>query len=148
MSRRDLAKKKRQTTVTIPERVGPHVKLVFAEMRRLNYTYGDIEYKSGVIKPTIKAWRYKNRPSLDNIEAVLNVLGYDYLPIPRAEIIPPDIERHLKPLAVELGLTMPQAVQALIEIVTAIHTRPTFEPIERLKPEPPPRRRRKCSCRL
>lgn len=40
-------RKRRPSTVTIPERVGPHVKLVFAEMRRQGQTYDAVEAGSG-----------------------------------------------------------------------------------------------------
>jgi hypothetical protein len=55
-------------TVTMPDRVSPHVKLVFAEMARQLARYQDIEDVSGVKRPTLKMWRRKNRPSLENLE--------------------------------------------------------------------------------
>lgn len=123
MSRRQAAKYRRQTSVTIPERVGPHVKLVFSEMHRLNWTYDDVEEGSGVRRITVKAWRRKNRPSLESIESVLGFMGYDFVPIPRAGILPPEVLKKLRPIAEELSLSMPQAVQAITEIVTGIHGR-------------------------
>jgi uncharacterized protein YerC len=41
-------------TVTVPKRVSPHVKLVFAEMARQQRTYDEVEAASGVRRPTIK----------------------------------------------------------------------------------------------
>jgi hypothetical protein len=63
-------------TVTMPERVGTHVKLVFAELARQQRTYDEGEAASGVRRPTIKQWTRKNAPSLDSLEAVLNSLGF------------------------------------------------------------------------
>ncbi|MHC2278886.1 hypothetical protein ACVME8_005497 [Bradyrhizobium diazoefficiens] len=73
MSRtRDRANRR---TVTMPERVGPHVKLVFAEMARLRVTYDETEEGSGVRRASIKAWRRKNKPGLESLEAVLGSWG-------------------------------------------------------------------------
>jgi hypothetical protein len=110
--------------VSIPERAGPHVKLCFAEMQRQGLTYDEMEWRSGVLRPTLKAWRYKNAPSLTNIEAVLGVLGFDFVPVPRAEVLPPEIVRELQPVAEKLGLSMPKAIQALIEIAVGRHPKP------------------------
>jgi hypothetical protein len=112
--------------VTIPERAGPHVKLVFAEMQRLRVTYDDCEEGSGVRRAAMKAWRHKNRPSLESLEAVLGWLGWDFVAVPRAKMLPPEIIAELEPIAAKLGLTMQQTVMALIEIVTGIHTRFPF----------------------
>lgn len=113
-------------TVTMPERVSPHVKLVFAEMARLHITYDEVEEGSGVRRPTVKQWRRKNKPSLESLEAVLGFLGWDFVAVPRAKQLPPEVVAQLKPIAEKLGLTMPQTVTALIEIVTGIHERFPF----------------------
>lgn len=113
-------------TVTMPDRVGPHVKLVFAEMARLRVTYDEVEIGSGVRRATVKAWRKKNRPGLESVEAVLGFLGWDFVAVPRAKVLPDEIRAELQPLADKLGLTMPQATTALIEIVCGIHERFPF----------------------
>lgn len=146
MSRRNPEKKKRPTTITVPERVGPHVKLVFTEMQRQNITYDEVEAGSGVNRPTIKAWRHKNKPNLESIEAVLGFLGFDFMPIPRDRVLAPEIVAALKPVAALLGLTMPQTIAALVEIVSGIHgrfgeRRPEPEPIAPLRPAAPRRAR-------
>ena len=124
MSRRNPEpKKRRPSTVTIPERVGPHVKLVFAEMRRQGQTYDLVEAGSGVNRPTIKAWRHKNKPNLESIEAVLGHLGYIFLPVPTAKVLPPEVEAELRDVAARLDLDMQSTVQALVEIVAGIHGR-------------------------
>ncbi|WP_193227886.1 hypothetical protein [Aureimonas psammosilenae] len=123
MSRRDLAKRKRRTGVTIPERVSPHVKLAFSEMQRQNCTYDDVQDGSGVLRCTLKAWRHKNRPSLESLEAVLGFLNFDFVPIPRAKIVPLEIIAELQPIAHRLGLAMPQAIQYLTQIAVGIEDR-------------------------
>ncbi|MGX9428034.1 hypothetical protein [Bradyrhizobium sp. LeoA1S1] len=113
-------------TVTMPERVGPHVKLVFAEMARLRVTYDETEEGSGVRRASIKAWRRKNKPGLESLEAVLGFLGWDFVAVPRAKVLPDEVRAELQPIADKLGLTMPQTITALIEIVTGIHERFPF----------------------
>lgn len=118
MSRRAASAHPRNTKVTIPKRVGPHVKLVFTEMRRQNRVYDDVEEGSGVLRSSVKAWRTKNRPSLESLEAVLGYLGFDFVPIPRAKVMPPKVAKALAPIAADLGLTMGETIQALVEIMT------------------------------
>jgi transcriptional regulator with XRE-family HTH domain len=120
---------KRQTTVTIPERVGLHVKLVFAEMKRQNKTYDAVEEGSGVRRAALKAWRHKNRPSLESIEAALGFLGYDFVPIPRSKVLPAEVVAELQPIAERLALDMPATVQALLAITTGIHSRFASGPV-------------------
>lgn len=121
--RRDRANRR---TVTMPDRVGPHVKLVFAEMARLRFTYDETEEGSGVRRASIKAWRRKNKPGLESLEAVLGFLGWDFVAVPRAKALPEEVRAELQPIADKLGLTMPQTITALIEIVTGIHERFPF----------------------
>ncbi len=121
--RRDRANRR---TVTMPDRVGPHVKLVFAEMARLRFTYDETEEGSGVRRASIKAWRRKNKPGLESLEAVLGFLGWDFVAVPRAKALPEEVRAELQPIADKLGLTMPQTITALIEIVTDIHERFPF----------------------
>jgi hypothetical protein len=124
-------KKPRSLTVSVPDRAGPHVRLVFAEMARQGFAFDETEERSGVLRPTLKAWRYKNAPSLTNIEAVLGVLGFDFVPIPRAAVLPPEVVAELQPVADRLALTMPETVKALVEIVSGIHSK--FDPGSRAR---------------
>ena len=124
MSRRNPTPTPRRTTkITVPDRVGPHVKLLFTEMRRQNITYDEVEIGSGVRRAALKAWRHKNRPNLDSIEAALGFLGWDFVPVPRAKVLPPEIVEELRDVAARLDSTVPATVQALVEIVTGIHAR-------------------------
>lgn len=120
-SRRNPERKRRPSTVTIPERVAPHVRLVFSEMRRQGLTYDEVEERSGVLRTTVKAWRHKNKPSLESIEAVMGFLGWDFVPIPRERALPPEVIAELQPVASRLGLDMPATLEALAAIVSGIH---------------------------
>src|SRR6188768_2855779 len=103
-------------TVTMPEHVSPHVKLVFAEMARLQVRYQDLEDASGVRRPTVKQWRGKNKASLESLESVLSALGWAYVPVPALETLPPELAGELTALALKLGASMPQTIAALIDI--------------------------------
>ena len=114
-------KPQRPTRITIPEGVCPHVKLVFAEMKRQNMTYSRVEERSGVLRCTLKAWRHKNAPGLTSIEAVLGSLGWDFVPVPRAEILPEAMHAELAEIAKRYGQTMPKTIEGLISVITGIH---------------------------
>jgi hypothetical protein len=103
-------------SVSIPERVSPHVKLVFSEMSRLGVTYDEVEAASGVRRPTVKQWRKKNRPSLESLESVLSVLGWAFSPVPALETLPPELAGELTTLALRLGKSIPETFAALIDI--------------------------------
>jgi transcriptional regulator with XRE-family HTH domain len=62
--------------VTVPERAHPIVRFIFAEMKRQGVTYAQMSERSGLARETITAWRTRNKPDLDSIEAALGVLGY------------------------------------------------------------------------
>ena len=109
-------RRKNPRTVTMPDRVGPHVKLVFAEMARQKLRYLDVAERSGVQHATLKAWRKKNRPSLESVEAVLATLGYGLVPVPALEALPPVLAGELTALALKFRVNVPQAWAALIDI--------------------------------
>ena len=111
----------RRSTVTVPERVSPSVKLVFAEMNRQNVTYDRLEAGSGINRPTIKAWRHKNRPNLESISAVLGFLNFEFVPIPTERALPESIVDELRPIAERLDLAMPDSVRLAFEIAYRRH---------------------------
>jgi hypothetical protein len=103
-------------TVTVPERVSPHVRLVFEEMARQLRSYDDVETASGFRRASIKAWRHKNRPGLESLEAVLNCLGWHFIAVPaHIEMLPPNVAAKAAELAalakIELGEGWSAAVQ-------------------------------------
>lgn len=72
----------RPSTITIPERANPMAKLVFHEMKKQNISYYELEWRSGVLISTFKAWRTENAPGLASIEAALGALGWALVPVP------------------------------------------------------------------
>jgi hypothetical protein len=109
-------RRKNPRTVTMPERVGPFARLVFAEMARQRMTYDLMEERSGVRRATLKAWRKKNRPGLESIEAALATLGFGLVPVPALEALPPALAGELTALALKLRMAMPQTITALVDI--------------------------------
>jgi hypothetical protein len=109
-------RRKNPRTVTMPDHVGPHVKLVFAEMARQRMTYDSLEERSGVRRATTKAWRRKNRPGLESLTAVLGTLGFGFVPVPALEALPAELAGELTALALKLGMNIPQTFCALLDI--------------------------------
>lgn len=114
-------KARRPTKVTVPERVSPFVKLLFSEMQRRNVIYDEVEEGSGVRRAALKAWRHKNRPNLDSIEAALGFMGFEFVPLPQARVLPEAIVAELRPIATRLGIAMPEAVRLTAEIAYRDH---------------------------
>jgi hypothetical protein len=90
---------RRLSKITIPAVAHPLAKAVFAEMKRQAVTYYELEFKSGVLRPTFKAWRTNTRPGLETIEAALGALGWHVLPVPRAETLPEGLRANLEAVA-------------------------------------------------
>ena len=111
-------RRKNPRTVTMPiHGVGPHVKLVFAEMSRQKLRYLDVTERSGVQHATIKAWRRKNKPGLESLEAALATLGFGFVPVAALETLPsPELAGELTALALKLRMNIPQTWAALIDI--------------------------------
>lgn len=57
-------------------RCSPVVAQLYVALREQRMTYTELARRSGVSKYAIESWRYVRRPSVDNLEACLNVLGY------------------------------------------------------------------------
>lgn len=91
----------RPSKITIPEHCDPRAKIVFAEMKRLGVTYDELEYRSGVLRSTFKAWRTNNKPGLDTLEAALGALGWSLLAVPNASNLPPAVREGLKALSAQ-----------------------------------------------
>lgn len=109
-------KRKNPRTVTMPEHVGPHARLVFSEMARQRVTYDALEERSGVRRATLKAWRRKNRPGLESLEAALASLGFGFVPVAALETLPFELAGELTALALKLRMNIPQTWSALIDI--------------------------------
>jgi hypothetical protein len=106
---------RRARSLTIPERVGPHARLVFAEMRRQGRTYDEVQESSGVLRATMKAWRKKNAPGLTSIEAVLNSLGWHFTPTPMLDTLPAGLANDLRALAERMDAEMPEVWAAMVD---------------------------------
>lgn len=89
----------RRSKITIPQRCHPLAKIVFAEMQRQRVTYDELEWRSGVLRSTFKAWRTHNRPGLESVEAALGALGWHVLPVPKPETLPAELRSDLEALA-------------------------------------------------
>lgn len=64
----------------------PFVKFMSKEMARQRATLTDVAERSGVCIKTIGQWRCGGRtPKLRDIEAVMNVLGFDLKLVPQKE---------------------------------------------------------------
>lgn len=102
--------------ITVPKRCHPAAKIVFAEMRRQGVTYDELEYRSGVLKSTFKAWRTHNKPGLESIQAALGALGWEFLPMPRLENLPESVRAKLAEAAEEWGSEDDLLCELLAEI--------------------------------
>src|SRR3954454_20413404 len=114
-------KRRRKSRVTLPEHVSSEVKLMFIEMRRQNLGYDALEELSGVRRPAMKTWRHRSKPSLESLQATLGVLGFDFVPVPRAKVLPSELVAELQPIAERFALDLPQTIEALTAIVAGIH---------------------------
>jgi hypothetical protein len=106
--------------ITIPERCHPLAKVVFAEMKRQGVTYDELEWRSGVLRSTFKAWRTNNRPGLDTIEAALGVLGWSALPVPKPHTLPVELREDLEAIVERHGL----ATLPCLELIAVAASRP------------------------
>lgn len=120
-------RRRRGGAISIPAHVSPHVQLVFEEMRRQEITYDRAEELSGVLRTTIKAWRHKNKPSLETLEAVLFVLGWTFVAIPTARVLDPALVAALKPVVDQFEISMPDTLAALVALVSRMHERAGIE---------------------
>jgi hypothetical protein len=108
---------RRPSKITIPDRCHPLAKTVFAEMARQRVTYDSLEWTSGVLRSTFKAWRTHNRPGLESIEAALGALGWVVTVSPAEQTIPADLRTDLKALAAKHGLSTLPALEYVAEFV-------------------------------
>lgn len=98
---------RRPSSITIPDHCHPLAAAVFAEMKRQNVTYDELEHRAGVLRSTIKAWRTDNRPGLDTIEAALGSLGWHVLAVPKPETLPHELRADLEAVAAKHAMTLP-----------------------------------------
>lgn len=66
-----------------PEKAHPLVCRLFEEMNTQQIGLLDMAERSGVNKNTLKDWRTRTVPTVDNLQACLSVLGYELTFKPR-----------------------------------------------------------------
>jgi hypothetical protein len=91
-------------------------------MRRHNCSYMELEFVTGVLRSTFKAWRTNNRPGLDTIEAALGAFGWSVLPVPKAETLPADLRADLEAVAAKHETALP----CLEFIAAAVGRQPVY----------------------
>lgn len=107
----------RTSKITVPKRCHPAAKIVFAEMKRQGVTYDELEWRSGVLRSTFKAWRTQNAPSLDTLSAALGALGWEFLPCPPVDALSPAVRDGIQQLADEHGVDEDAVLTALLREV-------------------------------
>ena len=83
---------------TMPEHVHPLVRFMFKEAFRQRCVYTELAKKSGVNVMSIRGWKARVQPSLVNLEACLNSLGYDLVAIKRVTLIAPKEKKYANTL--------------------------------------------------
>ena len=109
----------RPSRVTIPKRCHPAAKIVFAEMRRQGVSYDELEWRSGVLRSTVKQWRTHNAPGLDTLSATLGALGWEFLPCPPLDALAPEVKAGIEKLAADYGLDEDAILTALLREVAS-----------------------------
>lgn len=71
--------------LTMPTRAHPLVKRMFEEMARQQIGVLDLAERAGVNPNTLRDWRTRTMPTIDNLEACLNVLGLEMATRPRRD---------------------------------------------------------------
>ena len=111
----------RPSRVTVPARCHSAAAIVFAEMKRQGVTYDELSHYSGVLVSTMKAWRTNNRPGLETLEATLGHLGWDFLPVPRPEHLPPRLVEELDAMAERWGPQLGELRPMLIAAAARVY---------------------------
>ena len=65
--------------LTAPVRAHPLVRRLYDEMNRQQIGLLDMSDRSGVNPNTLKDWRIRTCPTVDNLNACLNVLGMELI---------------------------------------------------------------------
>lgn len=92
---------KRPSRITVPEHAHPLARLVFQLMREHNVTYDELEWKSGVLRQTLKSYRVEKVPGLRTIEALLGSFGVALVPVPPLAMLNPKLREAVEAIAGE-----------------------------------------------
>ena len=69
--------RERVPRLKVPERVHPLVRRLFELMREEQIGVLDMAARSGMNKNTLRDWRTRTVPIVTNLDACLNVVGYE-----------------------------------------------------------------------
>ena len=67
--------------IPIPKGCHPLVRKLIAECNKQGAAISELAEISGVSRGTITGWRYTSTPSLENLIACFNVLGFDLVAV-------------------------------------------------------------------
>jgi hypothetical protein len=59
----------------------PVIKFLFEEMYKQQVCHTDMALRAGFHRDTIRNWRIRNTPRVNDLEAALNYLGYTLKPV-------------------------------------------------------------------
>lgn len=113
----------RPSRITIPRNAHPLARLLFQLMRDNGMTYEETEFRSSVLRQTIKSWRNEKYPSIRAIEAALGVFGYRLLPCPPLDGLPDRVREQLEEVGQHF-FSDDEALAAAVHLATS-------------KPQPP-----------
>jgi hypothetical protein len=99
---------------TEPPRAHPLVRALYRRMGELGDTYEQLGAASRVKKSCSKAWRTSNAPGTDSVQAALNAVGLQALPVPRIEILPEPLAAELRAIGERHGIPNPIAELAIV----------------------------------
>jgi len=72
----------RPSLVTVPENAHPLTRLMYQLMKNQAVTYDELEFRSGVLRTTMKSHRGGTIPLLRSIEALLGSFGWELIATP------------------------------------------------------------------
>lgn len=75
--------RRKPQTLRVPQNVHPLVSLVYEAMNAQRVGLQDTAARAGVDYRSISDWKSRKTPSLRNLEAVLNTLGFDLVAVKR-----------------------------------------------------------------
>jgi hypothetical protein len=98
-----------RSRIAIPPRAHPLVRALYRAMAEKGVTYDQLAARSGVKKSRVKAWRTDNACGVNAIQAALNVVGLQALPVPHLDILPPALAVDLEAIGARYGTAAPIA---------------------------------------
>ena len=96
-------------THSVPPRAHPLARELYRRMGERRVTYRQLEAASGVKQSCFKAWRTSNAPGTNSIQAALNAVGLQALPVPRANVLPDGLLADLQAVGTRHGVPLPLA---------------------------------------